>query len=109
MLFSAVAEVGFVWRAETASGVLRTRGRGKVAVAASNVMATVSMHATVTTALGGGLEVSVPQRLLPRPSPLVCNKNSSLSTAAVAAAAHEPARNFPTSAVSENAGGSSEL
>jgi len=99
--------VGFVWRAETASGVLRTRGRGKAAAAAaaSNVMATVSMHATVTTALGGGLEVSVPQRLLPRPSPLVCNKNSSLSTAA----AHEPARTFSTSAVSENAGGSSEL
>jgi hypothetical protein len=66
------------------------------------------MHATVTTALGGGLEVSVPQRLLPRPSPLVCNKNSSLSTAA-AAAAHEPARTLSTSAVSENAGGSSEL
>ncbi len=98
--------MGFVWRAETASGVLRTRGRGKAAAAAaSNVMATVSMHATVTTALGGGLEVSVPQRLLPRPSPLVCNKNSSLSTAA----AHEPARTFSTSAVSENAGGSSEL
>ncbi|KAH8969272.1 hypothetical protein BDL97_02G024900 [Sphagnum fallax] len=70
-------------------------------------MATVSMHATVTTALGGGLEVSVPQRLLPRPSPLDCNKNSSLSTAA--AAAREPARTLSTSAVSENAGGSSEL
>ncbi len=97
--------MGFVWRAETASGVLRTRGRGKAAAAAaSNVMATVSMHATVTIALGGGVEVSVPQRLLPRPSPLVCNKNSSLSTAA-----HEPARTFSTSAVSENAGGSSEL
>jgi hypothetical protein len=65
------------------------------------------MHATVTTALGGGLEVSVPQRLLPRPSPLVCNKNFSLSTAA--AAAREPARTLSTSAVSENAGGSSEL
>lgn len=101
--------MGFVWRAETASGVLRTRGRGNAAAAAaaSNVMATVSMHATVTTALGGGLEVSVPQRLLPRPSPLVCNKNSSLSTAA--AAAREPARTLSTSAVSENAGGSSEL
>lgn len=98
--------MGFVWRAETASGVLRTRGRGNAAAAAvaSNVMATVSMHATVTTALGGGLEVSVPQRLLPRPSPLVCNKNSSLSTAA-----HEPACTFSTSAVSENAGGSSDL
>ncbi len=100
--------MGFVWRAETASGVLRTRGRGNAAAAAaSNVMATVSMHATVTTALGGGLEVSVPQRLLPRPSPLDCNKNSSLSTAA--AAAREPARTLSTSAVSENAGGSSEL
>lgn len=101
--------MGFVWRAETASGVLRTRGRGNAAAAAaaSNVMATVSMHATVTTALGGGLEVSVPQRLLPRPSPLLCNKNSSLSTAA--AATHEPARTLSTSAVSENAGGSSEL
>jgi hypothetical protein len=42
--------------------------------------------------------------LLPRPSPLVCNKNSSLSTAA-----HEPACTFSTSAVSENAGGSSDL